>query len=120
MDETSSSSLVLQFFVPHDGGPGANRTRDPLLRRQVLYPLSYGPKFGFNKWRDTALRSSARPATYIQYASDGFLALPCLSPFLESSKHVIRDETMTYIQYDSAGLLALPCLTPFLGANMLQ
>ena len=21
--------------------PGANRTRDPLLRRQVLYPLSY-------------------------------------------------------------------------------
>ena len=24
--------------------PGANRTRDPLLRRQVLYPLSYEGK----------------------------------------------------------------------------
>src|SRR2546427_7936748 len=36
--------------------PGANRTRDPLLRRQVLYPLSYGGKgeghlSGF-RWRE--------------------------------------------------------------------
>ena len=24
------------------GAPGATRTHDPLLRRQMLYPLSYG------------------------------------------------------------------------------
>ncbi len=24
-----------------DGAPGGNRTHDPLLRRQLLYPLSY-------------------------------------------------------------------------------
>ena len=24
------------------GAPGANRTRDPWLRRPILYPLSYG------------------------------------------------------------------------------
>ncbi len=27
--------------TPPDGAPGRNRTCDPLLRRQPLYPLSY-------------------------------------------------------------------------------
>ena len=34
------------------GAPGGNRTPDPLLRRQTLYPLSYGrviPNFSYYK-----------------------------------------------------------------------
>ena len=30
------------FPADYYGDPGATRTRDNLLRRQVLYPLSYG------------------------------------------------------------------------------
>jgi hypothetical protein len=30
------------FLVDYYCDPGATRTRDNLLRRQVLYPLSYG------------------------------------------------------------------------------
>ena len=29
-----------------NGGAGGTRTRDPLLAKQVLYQLSYDPKFG--------------------------------------------------------------------------
>jgi hypothetical protein len=30
------------------GAPGGNRTPDPLLRRQTLYPLSYGRILGYS------------------------------------------------------------------------
>ena len=33
---------LLLVLVRRDGAPGGNRTPDPLLRRQTLYPLSYG------------------------------------------------------------------------------
>ena len=33
---------------PNDGGRGRNRTCDPLLRRQMLYPLSYTPLFSLS------------------------------------------------------------------------
>ncbi len=38
--------------VKKNGAPGGNRTPDPLLRRQTLYPLSYGrviPNFSYYK-----------------------------------------------------------------------
>ena len=40
---TASFSNSFQFNeIEDDGAPGETRTRDPLLRRQTLYQLSYG------------------------------------------------------------------------------
>ena len=44
MRRTKSEKTSL-LFLPEsgqkNGSPGGNRTHDPLLRRQLLYPLSY-------------------------------------------------------------------------------
>ena len=34
-----------------DGVPGGGRTHDSLLRRQLLYPLSYGDQWAMGPWR---------------------------------------------------------------------
>ena len=40
----AANPLVCNGSVEWFGDPGRNRTSDPLLRRQLLYPLSYGAK----------------------------------------------------------------------------
>ena len=35
---------LFYFGFKEDGAPGRTRTCDPLLRRQMLYPLSYGSR----------------------------------------------------------------------------
>ena len=53
MDERPYHALHIRFAVPHSairirhsiGAPGATRTPDPLLRRQLLSPLSYRRPF---------------------------------------------------------------------------
>ena len=42
MIEGFAGFRLILIKITHAGAPGANRTRDPWLRRPILYPLSYG------------------------------------------------------------------------------
>ena len=46
------------------GGTGENRTRDPLLARQMLSQLSYGPIFGSGGWSWTSSLWVMSPTRY--------------------------------------------------------
>ena len=39
--QVGKSGDILLKFEHKNGAPGGDRTHDPLLRRQLLYPLSY-------------------------------------------------------------------------------
>ena len=48
--------LIQSLGENRNGGAGGTRTRDPLLAKQVLYQLSYDPKFGRVIIKNSALK----------------------------------------------------------------
>ena len=50
MSHTGIEPVTTISIIYKNGGTGENRTRDPLLARQILSQLSYGPIFGSGGW----------------------------------------------------------------------
>jgi hypothetical protein len=80
-----------------NGEPGATRTHDQLLKRQLLYQLSYGPKapLGGLNFKFTILNFQCRcPSDFSSYASSATEIV--LRPCSESMNRFQLEKNISY------------------------